>query len=51
MTTAPDWENAEPIANGTKVTIDRSKDNVYFAVRALDNKGHHSLPVIPKPER
>jgi hypothetical protein len=51
MTTAPDWENAEPVANGTKVTIDRSKDNVYFAVRALDNKGHHSLPVIPKPER
>ena len=51
MTTAPDWENAEPVANGTKSTIDRSKDNVYFAVRAVDNKGHHSLPVIPKPER
>ncbi len=51
MTTAPDWENVEPVANGTKATIDRSKDNVYFAVRALDNKGHHSLPVIPKPER
>ncbi len=51
MTTAPDWENSEPVANGTKATIDRSKDNVYFAVRAVDNKGHHSLPVIPKPER
>jgi Zn-dependent M28 family amino/carboxypeptidase len=51
MTTAPDWENAEPVANGTKATIDRSKDNVYFAVRAVDNKGHRSLPVIPKPER
>ncbi len=51
MTTAPDWENTEPVTNGTKATIDRSKDNVYFAVRAVDNKGHHSLPVIPKPER
>ncbi len=51
ITTAPDWENAEPVANGTKATIDRSKDNVYFAVRAVDGKGHHSLPVIPKPER
>jgi Zn-dependent M28 family amino/carboxypeptidase len=51
MTTAPDWENAEPVANGTKATIDRSKDNVYFAVRAVDNKGHPSLPAIPKPER
>lgn len=51
ITTAPDWENAEPVANGTKVTIDRSKDNVYFGVRAMDDKGHHSLPVIPKPER
>jgi Peptidase family M28 len=51
MTTAPDWENSEPVPNGTKATIDRSKDNVYFAVRAVDDKGHHSLPVIPKPER
>jgi Peptidase family M28 len=51
ITTAPDWENAEPVPNGTKATIDRSKDNVYFAVRAVDDKGHHSLPVIPKPER
>lgn len=51
MTTAPDWENAEAVASGTRTTIDRSKDNVYFAVRAVDEKGHKSLPVIPKPER
>jgi hypothetical protein len=28
-----------------------SKDNVIFAVRAVDDKGHCSLPVVPQPER
>jgi hypothetical protein len=28
-----------------------SKDNVIFAVRALDAKGHASLPIVPTPER
>jgi hypothetical protein len=28
-----------------------SKDNVIFAVRAVDNQGHRSLPVTPLPER
>jgi hypothetical protein len=28
-----------------------SKDNVIFAVRAVDNEGHRSLPVVPVPER
>ncbi|HLH09829.1 MAG TPA: M28 family metallopeptidase [Terriglobales bacterium] len=50
VTTAPEWENAEPV-HGTRTTLDRSKDNVYFAVRAVDDKGHKSLPVIPQPER
>lgn len=51
MTTAPEWEHAVPVTHGTRTTIDRSKDNVYFAVRAVDDRGHKSLPVIPKPER
>ena len=51
ITTAPEWENVEPVTSGTKVTIDRSKDNVFFAVRSTDRQGHKSLPVIPKPER
>jgi hypothetical protein len=28
-----------------------SKDNVIFAVRAVDARGHRSLPVVPLPER
>ena len=28
-----------------------SKDNVIFAVRAVDSQGHRSLPVVPLPER
>jgi hypothetical protein len=28
-----------------------SKDNVIFAVRALDSAGHRSLPMVPQPER
>ena len=31
--------------------IDISKDNVIFAVRSVDSKGHKSLPVVPTPER
>jgi hypothetical protein len=32
-------------------TVDMSKDNVIFAVRAADANGHKSLPVAPTPER
>jgi hypothetical protein len=29
----------------------KDKDNVIFAVRAFDDKGHRSLAVVPLPER
>ena len=35
----------------TKADLDQSKDNVIFAVRSVDAKGHRSLLVIPAPER
>jgi len=35
----------------TRITIQRSKDNVIFAVRAVDKDGHRSLVVVPLPER
>ncbi len=35
----------------TKIDMQQSKDNVIFAVRSVDGKGHRSLPVIPEPER
>ena len=33
------------------ITVPISKDNVIFAVRSVDQKGHKSLPVVPAPER
>ncbi len=50
-TTAAEWENVEPVGNVTQATLPRSKDNVIFAVRAVDKAGHRSLPVVPEPER
>jgi len=50
-TTAPYWENVVPVGNVTRYTLKQSKDNVIFAVRAVDNSGHRSLPVVPLPER
>jgi len=49
-TSAPDWENAQKVT-GTRATVHVSKDNVIFAVRAVDAAGHRSLPVVPEPER
>ncbi len=48
---AAEWENVETVGNVTRATIKRSKDNVIFAVRAVDGKSHKSLPVVPVPAR
>jgi hypothetical protein len=50
-TTSPQWEHVQKFGNATKATLKLSKDNVIFAVRALDREGHRSLPVVPVPER
>jgi len=50
-TSSPDWEHAQPVGGSTRVTLPLSKDNVIFAVRALDRQGHRSLPVVPAPMR
>jgi acetylornithine deacetylase/succinyl-diaminopimelate desuccinylase-like protein len=50
-TTSPEWEHAENVGNVTRATLKLSKDNVIFAVRAVDAQGHESLPVVPAPER
>ena len=50
-TAAPDWEHSQMIQNATKATVPVSKDNVIFAVQAVDEAGHRSLPVVPQPER
>lgn len=50
-TSAPDWEHVQRVDATTRATLPVSKDNVIFAVRAVDAAGHSSLPVIPEPER
>jgi len=50
-TTSPEWEHVEALGNLTRATLPHSKDNVIFAVRAVDEAGHRSLPVVPLPER
>jgi hypothetical protein len=50
-TSSPDWEHAQKVGNVTRATLKVSKDNVIFAVRAVDRAGHGSLAVVPLPER
>jgi hypothetical protein len=50
-TTSPEWEQLRAVGNITRITLPMSKDNVIFAVRAVDNQGHRSLAVTPLPER
>jgi Peptidase family M28 len=50
-TTAAEWQHVKPVGNVTKATLPLSKDNVVFAVRALDATGHRSLAIVPLPER
>ena len=50
-TSSPDWNHLETASAGNRATLDISKDNVIFAVRASDPQGHRSLPVLPTPGR
>jgi Zn-dependent M28 family amino/carboxypeptidase len=50
-TSSPEWEQVQEVGNATRATLRVSKDNVIFAVRAVDNEGHRSLPVVPIPQR
>jgi acetylornithine deacetylase/succinyl-diaminopimelate desuccinylase-like protein len=50
-TSSPDWEHSQKVGGATRLTLKLSKDNVIFAVRAVDATGHCSLPAVPVPER
>ncbi len=50
-TSSPDWEHVQTVAGATSAILKVSKDNVIFGVRAVDESGHRSLPVVPEPER
>jgi hypothetical protein len=47
-TTNPDWTEALPVGNVTSVTLDISKDNVQFGIRAVDRNGMRSPVGFPQ---
>jgi hypothetical protein len=47
-TTVPDWTSAIPVGNVTTVTLDISKDNVQFGLRAVDTDGNRSPVAFPQ---
>lgn len=48
-TTAPSWTHVSLVGDVTRTTIELSKDNVVFGVRAVDELGHRSPAVFPFP--
>jgi len=47
-TTAPDWTSAISVGNVTSVTLNVSKDNVQFGIRAMDQNGNRSPVAFPQ---
>ncbi|TDC36367.1 M20/M25/M40 family metallo-hydrolase [Micromonospora sp. 15K316] len=48
-TTAAEWQKVIPVGDVTQVTIDLSKDNVFFGVRAVGRDGLRSPVAFPRP--
>jgi hypothetical protein len=47
-TTESDWTDAIAVGNVTSVTLDISKDNVQFGIRAVDQNGNRSPVAFPR---
>ena len=47
QTTDADWTSAIDVGNVTAVTLDISKDNIQFGIRAVDRAGHRSPAAFP----
>jgi hypothetical protein len=47
-TTSPDWTDVNSVGNVTTVTLDISKDNLQFGVRAVDSAGNRSPVAFPQ---
>jgi hypothetical protein len=47
-TTDSDWTSAIPVGNVTSVTLNISKDNVQFGIRAVDQNGNRSPVAFPQ---
>lgn len=50
-TSAPTWQGFEPVGQTHRVTVDRSKDNYFFGVRAIDRDGFRSVVTFAQPHR
>ncbi|MEL3946604.1 M28 family metallopeptidase [Streptomyces sp. LNU-CPARS28] len=50
-TTASDWTHVIDVGDATRHTVDLSKDNVFFGVRAVGRSGLRSPVAFPSPER
>ena len=48
-TTEAQWTRTIPVGNVTSATVNLSKDNVFFSVRAVDTAGHYSPVAFPVP--
>jgi hypothetical protein len=48
-TTEADWTEVLPVGKVGTVTVDVSKDNVMFGVRAVDRSGNRSPAAAPRP--
>ena len=46
-TTAPTWETTIDVGDAREITLDLSKDNHYFGVRAVDADGYRSVVAFP----
>jgi len=49
-TISPYWQEKYYVTD-TTATLSYSKDNYFFAVQSVDEDGHESLPIFPKPIR
>jgi hypothetical protein len=47
-TTSPDWTDVIDVGNVTTVTLDISKDNLQFGLRAVDRAGNRSPVAFPR---
>lgn len=50
-TTESEWTHVIDVGDTTTHTVDLSKDNVFFGVRAVDRDGHRSPVAFPVPSR
>lgn len=50
-TTSPVWQHSLDVGDATEGTVDLSKDNWFFGVRAYDRDGYRSPVAFPVPAR